>query len=148
MPMKLFALAEKEGIKIEWWDFKPPLEAVYWYRPGLPPIIGLSHTLQSAPRSYFRCVLAEEIGHFYTTIGAIHIPRTLPRYHQRTNIGIYEYRARRWAAEHLIPLPDLIRAFKEGVTYRWELAEYFDVTEEMVDFRLRLPDLVTVRYAC
>lgn len=129
------------------WDFKPPLEAVYWCRPGLPPVVVLSYALHSAPRSYFRCVLAEEICHFYTTIGAVHIPRTIPPYHHRTDIVIYEYRARTWAAGYLMLLSELIRAFKEGIVYRWELAEYFEVTGDMVDFRLRLPDLVVVQCA-
>lgn len=64
--MDLWTLAKQEGIKIEWWNFEPPLEAIYWHKPGLPPIIGLSKTLKQCSSAYFRCVLAEEIGHHFT----------------------------------------------------------------------------------
>lgn len=147
MPLELFALGASVGIKFEWWDFKPPLEAVYWEIPGLPPIVGLAHSLHNASRAYFRCVLAEEIGHRFTTVGNA-IPRTFYRYRDRLEVDRVEYRALKWAALYLMPLNKLVQAFKEGIVERWELAEYFDVTEQMVDFRLKLPDLATIQWAC
>lgn len=44
----------------------------------------------------------------------------------------HEYRANKWAVEHLIPRPALISAIKQGCREPWELAELFDVTEEMI----------------
>lgn len=41
----------------------------------------------------------------------------------------YEYKADKWAIRHLVPLPILIDAMREGQTERWQLAEYFCVTE-------------------
>lgn len=141
MPLGLFNLAEKEGIDIEWWDFSPPLEAVYWALPGLPPIIGLSSWLEQGSTAHFRCVLAEELGHHYTTtINAI--PQTFFHYRDRLEVSRAEYRALRWAALHLMPRDDILRAIKSGLVERWQLAEYFNVTEEMVDFRLKLSDMV------
>jgi hypothetical protein len=67
MPLNLLALAKKEGINIEWWHFSPPLEAIYWAIPDLPPFIGLSYVLKQRSSAYFRCVLAEEMGHHFTT---------------------------------------------------------------------------------
>jgi hypothetical protein len=58
-----------------------------------------------------------------------------------------EYRALRWAAQWLIPLDKLAQAFKWGIFEVWELAEYFDVTEDMVRFRLSLPDMLELRLA-
>ncbi len=69
MPSELLSLAEQAGIKIEWWDFSPPLEAIYWHKPGLPPIIGLSNSLKQCSPAYLRCILAEEIGHHFTAAG-------------------------------------------------------------------------------
>lgn len=66
MPLELWTLAQQEEIEIEWWDFQPPLEAIYWQTPGLPPIIGLGNSLKESSPAYFRCVLAEEIGHHFT----------------------------------------------------------------------------------
>lgn len=144
MSMELFQLAEREGIIIEWWNFVPPLEAVYWAVPGMPPVIGLANSLDYAPRVYIRCVLAEELGHHFTTVGN-RIPRTYFHYRDRMEVSRAEHLALRWAALWLMPLDKLVRAFREGIFDAWELAEYFDVTEDMVRFRLNLPDILKVR---
>jgi hypothetical protein len=140
MPVKLFKLAERQGIDIQWWDFKPPLEAVYWAKSGLPPIIGLSNSLKQSSSAYLRCVLAEEIGHHFTTSGNS-VPRTFFHYRDRLEISKAEYRALKWAAQYLMPRGKLLRVIKNGMAEKWELAEWFNVTEEMVDFRLKLPDV-------
>ena len=44
----------------------------------------------------------------------------------------HEYRANKWAIEHLIPLSDLTAAVADGYREPWELAELFDVTEELI----------------
>lgn len=49
-----------------------------------------------------------------------------------------EYRANKWAVEALIPLDDLSDALENGITEIWELAEYFNASEHMIEFALRL----------
>lgn len=139
MPFSLLKMADEHGIIVEYWDFRPPLEAVYWSFPGLPPVIGLARSLFDS-RAHFRCVLAEELGHHFTSTGNS-IPLTLFHYRDRLEISRVEYRAMRWAALHLMPLDKLRLAFRKGIYERWELAEHFDVTEDMVDFRMALPDI-------
>jgi len=146
MPMELFQLAERERIFIEWWDFEQPLEAIYWAVPGMPPVIGLANSLNHAPRAYFRCVLAEELGHHFTTMG-YRIPRTYFHYRDRMEVSRAEHLALKWAAKWLMPLDELVRAFRKGILEAWELADYFDVTYDMARFRLSLPDLMEVRQA-
>jgi Zn-dependent peptidase ImmA (M78 family) len=140
MPLSLLKMAYEHGIVLEYWDFQPPLEAVYWAAPGLPPVIGLSNSLFKS-RAYFRCVLAEELGHHFTTVGQA-IPRTFFHYSHRNRLRIAraEYQAMSWAAQYLVPHKKLSEALKKGIIKRWELAEYFDVTEEMINFRLKLQD--------
>jgi len=145
MPYDLFSLAEKEGITIEYWDFKPPLEAVYWKNPGLPPIIGLSNSLLKEKASYFRCVLAEELGHHFTTAGNA-LPQTLFHYRGRLDVNRAEYRALRWAALYLIPGNKFQQALCSYLKNTWELAEHFNITEEMMKFRLEL--LIKQGYFC
>ncbi|MGQ9556904.1 MAG: ImmA/IrrE family metallo-endopeptidase [Desulfurispora sp.] len=137
----MFELAEKEGIVIEWWDFQPPLEAVYLAMAGMPPVIGLATSLRQAPRAYLRCVLAEEIGHHFTTAGNF-LPHTFFHYRQRIEISRAEYLALRWAARHLIPMDRLMQAFRQGIVECWELAGHFEVTEDLVRFRLSLPEVL------
>lgn len=46
--------------------------------------------------------------------------------------GQCEYKADKWAVHSLIPLRALLSAFRKGCTTVWELAEYFDVTEDFI----------------
>lgn len=75
------------------------------------------------------CILAEELGHHYTTCGDI-----LDQ--SKTQNIKAEKKARRWAAEKLIQPHDFINAFNAGITNRAELAEYLGVTEKFIDMAL------------
>lgn len=44
----------------------------------------------------------------------------------------HELRANRWAYEKLVPEDELWEAMRRGYRELWELAEYFDVTEEFL----------------
>lgn len=44
----------------------------------------------------------------------------------------YERAADKWAIKKLIPKDELEAAFQKGITEVWELAEYFEVTEDFV----------------
>lgn len=49
----------------------------------------------------------------------------------------HERRANIWAIKRLIPKDELIEVIKSGLgKNRWELSEYFDVTEDMMQFAL------------
>ncbi|MDD3898742.1 MAG: ImmA/IrrE family metallo-endopeptidase [Syntrophomonadaceae bacterium] len=52
-----------------------------------------------------------------------------------------EYQARKWAALELMPLDMVKKALASGVSEVWELAEEFGVTEDVVRFRMGLPDV-------
>ena len=68
------------------------------------------------------CILAEELGHYYTSVGNILDQAPLPHKKQ-------EVLARRWAYRRLIPLGKLVDAYMSGFRTCHELAEYFNVTE-------------------
>lgn len=72
------------------------------------------------------CVLAEELGHYYTSAGNILDQSQIPNIKQ-------ERQARIWAAKKLIPLERFIEAFNYGCTNRYEVAEYLDVTETFLE---------------
>ncbi len=77
------------------------------------------------------CVLAEELGHHYTSSGII-IDQT------STSNRKQERRARIWAYKKAFALTDLILAFKAGCRNRYEFAEYLEITEaflqEAIDY--------------
>ena len=72
------------------------------------------------------CVLAEELGHYYTTVGDI------------LDMNVFENRkqerqARLWGYNRVIGLFWLIRAYELGCKDKYEIAEYLDVTEEYLE---------------
>lgn len=72
------------------------------------------------------CVLAEELGHHYTTYGNI-----LDQ--SNTSNRKQELRARAWAYNKQIGLLGLIRAYEHGCRNRFEVAEFLEVTEEVLE---------------
>ena len=84
--------------------------------------IGLS---TSTPASREKELIAHELGHCeYAGF-----------YNQATPLNTrarIEYRARKWQFCHLVPLGELREAIRKGITTPWDLAEYFDVSEEVI----------------
>ena len=71
------------------------------------------------------CVLAEELGHFYTSAGNILDMSDTSNRKQ-------ELRARLWAYNKQIGLRGLIDCYKANCKSIHEMAEYLDVTEEFL----------------
>lgn len=71
------------------------------------------------------CVLAEELGHHYTTVGDIMDQTDVSNRKQ-------ERRARIWAYHKLLSLNDLIDSYKCGCRNQFEIAEHLNVTEEFL----------------
>lgn len=72
------------------------------------------------------CVLAEELGHHYTSVGNILDMTSAANRKQ-------ERQARFWAYNKQIGLFGLVRAFEHGCQNRFEIAEYLEVTEEFLE---------------
>lgn len=73
-----------------------------------------------------KCILAEEIGHYFTSYGNILNLKDIRSKKQ-------ELRAMNWAYDELIKLDDLIRASKQGIRNSYELSEFLDVTEQFLN---------------
>ena len=69
-----------------------------------------------------RCVLAEELGHYYMTVG--NIIDTENSFNMKQ-----EKIARKWAINTLLKPDDLIRAAKSGCEHFAVVAEFLNVTE-------------------
>ena len=80
---------------------------------------GLETTTEKA------CVLAEELGHYHTTVGDI---TDLSDFQNRKQ----ERQARLWGYNKLIGLTGIIQAFRAGCHSRHETAEYLGVTEQFL----------------
>ena len=72
------------------------------------------------------CILAEELGHHYTSSGNILDQDVATNRKQELHAHI-------WAYNRLIGLQGLIAAHQHGCRSRYEAAEYLDVTEELLE---------------
>ncbi len=115
---ELLIKAENEGINVYKRDIGA-LKGLY-----IDGNIALSPSIETL--SEMACVLAEELGHYYTTVGDILDQSKVENRKQ-------ERRARGWAYERLVSLKSLIEASKQGIKNRYELAEFLGVSERFID---------------
>lgn len=71
------------------------------------------------------CILAEEIGHYETSVGDILDQKDIGNAKQ-------EYRARAWAYKKMIPFDVLIKALSLGYTQVYDMAEHLSVDEQFL----------------
>lgn len=106
----------KDGIEIIEYPFKSSnIKGLY-----CNGTVALNEDMTQVEKS---CVLAEELGHHYTTTGDILDQNDIMNRKQ-------EYRARLYGYNLKVGLTGLIRAYEEGCRNLYEMAEYLDATEE------------------
>ena len=71
------------------------------------------------------CILAEELGHHYTSVGDI-LDQT------KTENRKQEQRARAWAYDKMIGLAGIIDSYEHGCKSLHDTADYLNVTEEFL----------------
>ncbi len=72
------------------------------------------------------CVLAEELGHYYTTSGNI-LDQNIASNRKQEQL------ARLWSYNKLIGLRGIINAYNAGCTNKYEIAEFLNVTVEFLE---------------
>lgn len=109
-------LAENENIKVIEIYFKSGINGLY-----SDNTIGINKNLPTTIHK--KCVLSEELGHYYTAVGNIL---------DQTNIvnRKIELKGRQWGYEKLVPLKSIIKASFSGCTNKYELADYLEITEQ------------------
>lgn len=111
--------AEKENIKVVEIKLSKRIKGLYSNN-----VIAINDSLSTNKEK--ACVLCEELGHYHTSTGNILDQSNINNRKQ-------ERIARAWGYRRLVGILDLIDAYKQGITNRFELAEYLDVTEEFID---------------
>ena len=86
-------------------------------------VIGINRNIRTSRRR--TCILAEELGHYHTTVGDI-IGQTADTDRR------HELRARGWAYNRLIGLTGIVSSYKHGCRSLSDTADYLDVTEEFL----------------
>lgn len=136
---RLWHIVEKEHIKViykEMSHIPERLHGLYLYDKRFGPLIILGKHLLTNYRLH-KCVLAEEIGHLYTS------PRTniLTAYtsaNLKALMSQDERKALEYATNLLMPNGEFNRAVSEGCQSVYDLAERFDVTEWLVYRKLEI----------
>lgn len=123
----LLKLAKDEHVKI---DFFPMNQVKAC---SIPYSIAINPNAISNNRELKDC-LAHELGHQVT--GSFY--KLNSKFETRSRM---EERATRWAVQTLISAEDLKRAFKKGYTEAWQLADFFDVTEDFIKDTVRIHKL-------
>lgn len=72
------------------------------------------------------CILAEEIAHYYLTVGDITNQNDINNKKQ-------ELKARRYGYNLLIEPDDIIHAIKKGCNNRYEIADYLNISEDFFE---------------
>ena len=114
--------AQQEHIDVYEFPFRARIQGLYWDR-----AIGICRDATSAEKA---CILAEELGHYHTSVGNILDQSELWNRKQ-------ENRARRWGYERLLPLDKLIAVHKAGIETAYDLAEAFGVTQDFLTSSLQ-----------
>jgi len=116
---QLLKEAEEEGLKVISWPFHGKTKGLYY-----DGVIAINKDLSTTAER--TCILAEELGHYYTSYGNI-IDQKITTNRKQEEI------AKRWAVHRLVNLNDFIRAFKSGACNKYEVAEFLGTTEKFLD---------------
>lgn len=115
---KLVDRAYIEGITIVDMDFSHNTKGLC-----INKTIGINKKIETDNEKM--CVLIEELGHYYKTVGDItDLSSTSNR--KQENI------AHRWGFNKLLCIHDILNAFKKGYCNRYEMAEYLNITENFL----------------
>lgn len=87
-------------------------------------VIAINKSIQTTAEK--ACVLAEELGHYHTSHGDILCQKDTTNRKQ-------EHIAKGWAYERVAEITRIVNALLYGVRNKYELAEYLNVTEKLLD---------------
>lgn len=121
--LELYQLADAEHIPVYSYDLPQTHSLSLMNNDGSCAVAIDPFGLNSTKDEKIR--LAHELGHCVT--GSFY-----NRYSDFDIKAKSEWKADKWAIKKLIPKDELQAAFEQGYTEPWDLAEYFNVTEEFI----------------
>lgn len=104
---QLLELAQQEKIDIHYLDIKEMgVLGLYVKNAGLPHMIFLDNSIKNNKYKLIE-VLAEELGHYFTSIG--NSVNNIYTYRDKLNVGKCENKATKWASNFLVNEDDIIK---------------------------------------
>lgn len=129
---QLLKEAEEEGLEVISWSLQGKTKGLY-----CDGVIALNKSVPSTAEK--TCILAEELGHHYTSYGNILDQKTTSNRKQ-------EVKAKRWAVRYLVPFSSIVRAFEAGCKNCSEAADYIGVTEEFLSYAFKAYNNIYGKY--
>jgi len=134
----LFDIADAEHITINYYPLDKPTFGVYYSSKETGPIIGISTKIEN-DEDQLMLVLAEELGHHFTSVGE----SVGPYYHHadRVNLDKVEEAALRWACDTLVPTEELISCIKNSTDTLHDVSKRLHVSKKILHEKLRFLSL-------
>ena len=129
----LLKLVEKEKIIITYLPLREYKHSLWGLfvpgKSGINPAIYMDKELKHNPKLYrlARCILAEELGHYFTGIGS-NVFRIHANYSLERKMSADDEKALHWATNVLIPTDEIIALLGSDKCRCTDLANYFEVT--------------------
>lgn len=131
---KLYEVAQKEKIDIHWVDLKDiGCLGLNIEKEGLPHMIFLDPSIKNNSLTHLK-VLAEELGHYFTTVG--NFINNIKNYSELLRLNKCEDKATKWACEFLVTEKEIIEVINKGITCPYEMAYSLEVDTEVLIKRL------------
>lgn len=131
---ELFQIIEKENIIFEEINIQyGNSKGIYFDIPGIPPTIGISKSIVN-DRCKYLSVIAEEVGHYFTSVGNLTIKSE--NYSEKLQKNKKENKAKSWAANFLISDEDFVQALYNCISTPCDLCDSFNVTDEILRYKI------------
>lgn len=130
----IFKIITKENIILEEINLTSSnIEGIYFKVPDLPPTIGINKSIVNDSKKYIS-TLSEELGHYFTTSGDL--IENCKTYNEKLFRNKKEKKAKLWASDFLISDEEFVQALNNCIISIYEMADHFNVTEEMIQCKI------------
>lgn len=129
---RLLTICREQKINLDIVSISDSLLGLYVKLDGIPPTIAINKCIVNDKLKYIE-VLAEELGHHFTMVGDF--SGVLTHYKDRLLLNKIEQKALRWACDTLMPVEELLEAFRFS-TSLYEAASRLGVPHHMLVSRL------------
>lgn len=130
----IFKIIDKENIILEETNLNHTyLKGIYFKVPEIPPTIGVKRSIVSYSFIYIS-VLAEELGHHFTTSG--NLLDDCNNYIEELQKNKKEKKAKLWAADYLISDSEFVQALYDCISTPYDMCEHFNVTDEILRYKI------------
>ena len=131
---KILNLISAEGIILEEFESNQVLsDGIYFKIPDCPATIGINSSIINDSKKYLS-TLGEELGHHFTTDSNLMLKSK--KYSDKILKDKNELKAKTWASNFLITDKEFVQALNSCIVSKYEMAEYFNVTEEIINYKI------------